>query len=109
MIDDAISELAPMVGVTAACEAVGRPRATHYRWHRKSPPPPKPVRVPAPQPRALDETERKEVLRVRRCLQPDDLHSRSPGKSFFEVRVQSRSRIWRFFSWNSSSVITPAS
>ena len=64
MIDDAISELAPMVGVTAACAAVGRPRATHYRWHRKSPLPPKPDRVAASQPRALDDVERKEILRV---------------------------------------------
>ncbi len=55
MIDQAIDELAPMVG---------RPRATHYRWHPKSPSPPKPDRVPASQPRALDEVERKEVLRV---------------------------------------------
>jgi putative transposase len=64
MIDQAIDELAPMVGTTAACAAVGRPRATHYRWHRKSPKPAKPDRVPALQPRALDEVERKEVLRV---------------------------------------------
>ena len=64
MIDDAICELAPMVGVAAACAAVGRPRSTHYRWHRKSPLPAKPVRVAARQPRALDAVERKEVLRV---------------------------------------------
>ena len=64
MIDNAINELAPLVGVTAACAAVGRPRATHYRWHRKSPAPVKPDRVPAPQPRALDDVERKEILRV---------------------------------------------
>jgi len=64
VIDDAIFELAPLVGVTAACAAVGRPRATHYRWHRKSPAPAKPERMPTPQPRALDEVERKEVLRV---------------------------------------------
>jgi hypothetical protein len=37
MIDQAIAELAPVVGTTAACTAVGRARATHYRWHRKSP------------------------------------------------------------------------
>jgi putative transposase len=42
----------------------GRPRATHYRQHRKRPPPPKPERVPQPQPRALSKVERKEVLRV---------------------------------------------
>ncbi len=64
MIDEAIDKLAPMVGVTAACAAVGRPRATHYRRHRKSPKPARSDRVPAPQPRALDEVERKEVLRV---------------------------------------------
>jgi len=63
-IDEAIDELTSMVGVTAACAAVGRPRATHYRWHRRSPEPAKPERTPARQPRALDEVERKEVLRV---------------------------------------------
>jgi putative transposase len=64
VIDQAISELAPLIGTAAACEAVGRPRATHYRWHRKSPAAVKPDRVPMPQPRALDDVERKEVLRV---------------------------------------------
>ena len=64
MIDQAIDELASMVGTKAACVAVGRPRASHYRWHRKSPPPPKPDRTPVSQPRALDEVERKKVLRV---------------------------------------------
>ena len=43
---------------------MGRARATHYRHHRHSPPPPRPDRVPASQPRALREVERKEVLRV---------------------------------------------
>lgn len=64
MIDEAIDELGPVVGTAAACAAVGRPRATHYRWHRQSPPPPKPERVPAGQPRALSDIERKEVRRV---------------------------------------------
>jgi putative transposase len=39
--DQAIAELAPIVGVKAACQAVGRPRGSHYRQHRSSPPPPK--------------------------------------------------------------------
>ena len=52
------------MGTKDACAAVGRPRATHYRWNRKSPLPPKPERMPIPQPRALSEIERKEVLRV---------------------------------------------
>jgi putative transposase len=64
VIDGAIDELGAVIGVKAACETVGRPRGTHYRWHRTSPPRPKPERVPAGQPRALDEVERKEVLRV---------------------------------------------
>ena len=64
MIDQAVEELALLVGVTAACRAVGRSRGSHYRWHRKSPPPPKPERVATPQPRALSAIERKEVLRV---------------------------------------------
>ena len=64
MIDQAVEELVPLVGVTAACRAVGRPRSCHYRWHPKSPPPPRPERVAAPQPRALSDVERKEVLGV---------------------------------------------
>ena len=64
MIDQAIDELVPIVGTAAACVAVGRPRQTHYRWHRHSPPPPRAERVPARQPRALDEVERKQVLAV---------------------------------------------
>ncbi|MGH8997702.1 MAG: IS3 family transposase [Acidimicrobiales bacterium] len=67
MIDEAICELAPVVGVTAACAAVGEPRARHYRRHRKSPAPPRPEHVPAPQPRALSEVERKELRAVLNC------------------------------------------
>jgi putative transposase len=64
VIDQAIGELVSLVGVKAACRAVGRPRGSHYRWHPKSSPPPTPERVASPQPRALSEVERKEVLRV---------------------------------------------
>jgi len=65
MIDGAIAELTPVVGATAACRAVGRARATHYRHHRKSPPPPRPApKPPRPQPRALSEQERQGVLEV---------------------------------------------
>lgn len=60
----AVAELAPVVGVKAACRAVGLPRATHYRHHRTTPPSPKPDRIPATQPRALGESERTAVLRV---------------------------------------------
>ncbi len=64
MIDEAICELTPVVGVRAACRALGEPRARHYRRHRKSPTPPKPERVATPQPRALSEVERKEIRSV---------------------------------------------
>jgi len=62
MVDQTIAELAPIVGTRAACAALGRSRATHYRRHRQSPPPPRPQRVPKPQPRALTHTERAAVL-----------------------------------------------
>ena len=64
MTDAAIAELRPLVGVRAGCAAVGEAQARWYRRHRQSPPPPKPERVPAPQPRALSEVERKELRRV---------------------------------------------
>jgi len=67
MIDEAIEELAAIVGTTAACAAVGRPRQSHYRWHRRSPLPPRCERVAKPQPRALSEVERKQVLTVLHC------------------------------------------
>jgi putative transposase len=64
MIDAAVTALTPLVGVRAGCAAVGEAQARWYRRHRQSPPPPKPERVPAPQPRALSELERKELRRV---------------------------------------------
>lgn len=64
VIDDAICELTPTVGVRVACAAVGESRARHYRRHPKSSPPIKPERVAAPQPRALANPEREEVRRV---------------------------------------------
>ena len=39
MIDEAIDELTPVVGVRAACAALGERRARHYRRHRKCPGP----------------------------------------------------------------------
>ena len=60
MINDAFCELEPLVGTRAACVAVGRSRASHYR--RCQPArfgPPRPRSTP---PNALDETERQAVL-----------------------------------------------
>jgi putative transposase len=64
VIDQAVAELAPLVGVRAGCAAVGEAQVRWYRRHRQSPPPPTPERVPAAQPRALSELERKELHRV---------------------------------------------
>ena len=64
MIDEAMCELAPLVGVRAGCAALGEARARWYRRHRQSPPPERSERVRAVQPRALTEVERKEVRRV---------------------------------------------
>jgi putative transposase len=64
MIDQAVAELQPLVGVRGGCAAVGEAQARWYRRHRQSPAPPKPQRMPAPQPRALSEVQRKELHRV---------------------------------------------
>jgi putative transposase len=64
-LDQAVARLAPAVGTVRACRAVGQPRAGWYRRHRQSPLPPRPPRpAPAPQPRALQATERQQVLEV---------------------------------------------
>jgi putative transposase len=61
----AITQLAPIVGTAAACRAVGRPRSSWYRTHRRSPAPPRPPRLASrPQPRALSPAERQQVLDV---------------------------------------------
>ena len=62
MVDQTIAELAPILGKRAACAALRRSRATYYRWHPQGPPPPRQPRARTPQPRALSETEREEVL-----------------------------------------------
>jgi transposase InsO family protein len=62
MIDQTIDHLAGTIGTRAACAALGCSRATYYRRHRRSPPPARPRREPAPQPRALSARERAAVL-----------------------------------------------
>jgi putative transposase len=65
MTDDAIEQLTPVLGsVRAACKAAGRPQANHYRRHRQSPKPDKPVRERKAQPRALTTAERDTVRAV---------------------------------------------
>jgi putative transposase len=64
MADQAIGELAPVIGTRAACAALGCSRATYYRRHRQSPPVSRPPREQQLQPRALSEAERAEVPAV---------------------------------------------
>ena len=64
MLDTAIADLAPIVGVRRACAAVGVAQADWYRRHRHTPAPPRPARPSRPQPRALTPAERDEVRAV---------------------------------------------
>ncbi len=62
MINPAVDELADQVGVTTACQLLGRPRGSHYRAKA-----PRPARQPAPRPsppNALTDAERAHVLAV---------------------------------------------
>lgn len=82
MIDDAITELAPVVGVRKACAAAGRPQANHYRRHRTSPAPPRPPRERKPQPRALSGAERAQV----RALLNSEAHvDKAPATVYHEL------------------------
>jgi putative transposase len=82
VIDEAIAELTPLVGVRAACRATGRPQANHYRRHRKSPKPPRPAREPVAQPRALSPTER---AQVRALLNSEEHVDKAPAAVYHEL------------------------
>jgi putative transposase len=67
VIDTAVQDLTPVVGAKAACDAVGRSRAGHYRAHPVGPVPYGPAPAPPArksQPRALSEAEKAAVLAV---------------------------------------------
>jgi putative transposase len=64
MTDQAVAELTPVVGTRRACASVGVTQAGYYRRHRQSPPPLRPQRVRAAQPRALSAAERIALHRV---------------------------------------------
>ena len=85
MIEDAISELSPIIGTTAALSATGVDRATWYRKHRQSPAPVRPERVAAPQPRALSVVERKEIKRV---LDSDEFVDEAPATVYAKLLDQ---------------------
>ncbi|MEU4218186.1 IS3 family transposase [Actinoplanes sp. NPDC026623] len=83
MIDEAIVELTGLLGsVRAACAAAGRPQASHYRRHRRSP---APVRVPRerkPQPRALSQAER---ATLRSLLNHPEHVDKAPATVYHEL------------------------
>lgn len=65
MTDTALAGLVPVIGVRAACRAVGAAQASWYRRRRQSPAPRRPAPIPhreRMQPRALSEAERKQIL-----------------------------------------------
>ena len=82
MVDGAIAELAPLVGVRAACRATGRPQANHYRRHRQSSKPPRPPRQRRPQPRALSTAERDTVRAV---LNSEGFADKAPATVYHEL------------------------
>jgi putative transposase len=83
MIDAAITDLTPITGgVRAACRAVGRPQASHYRRHRRSPAPQQPERERKPQPRALEQAER---AQVREVLNSPEHADKAPATVYHEL------------------------
>jgi putative transposase len=82
VIDEAILELEPLIGIRAACRATGRAQANHYRRHRKSPAPARPVRQPRTQPRALSPAERDTV---RALLNSPDFVDKAPATVYHEL------------------------
>jgi putative transposase len=85
MIDEAIGQLTPIVGTTAALAVVGADRATWYRHHRQSPAPPRPERVATPQPRALTPVERKEI---KATLESDEFVDEAPATVYAKLLDQ---------------------
>ena len=100
MIDETILELTPLVGVTAACQAVGRPRSSHYRHHRKSPRPATPDKARKRQPRALSGEEETQVLRVLHSerfvdLAPAEIHAVLLDEGVYLCSVSTMYRLLR--------------
>jgi putative transposase len=65
--DQAVTELAPRIGVRPACDAAGASQAGYYRRYRISPAPQRPAPIPyrdRPQPRALSEAGQHAILDV---------------------------------------------
>lgn len=85
MIEEAIGQLTPIVGTTAALAVVGADRATWYRHHRQRPAPVRPERIASPQPRALTPVERKEI---KRTLESDEFVDEAPATVYAKLLDQ---------------------
>jgi putative transposase len=77
VIDECFNAIEPMLGTRAACAAVGRPRATHYR--RQAPPAPRSTTPQPAPPNKLTDEEIGQVLDVLRSERFVDL---SPAQVF---------------------------
>jgi putative transposase len=82
VIDEAIVELTPLIGIRAACRATGAAQAGWYRRHRRSPAPPRPPRPRRPQPRALTPAERDSV---RALLNSPEFVDKAPVAVYHEL------------------------
>ena len=78
----AAQELSEAVGVLAACDALGIPRASFYRWQKPSPEEPKDH--PAP-PRSLSPEERQEV---RELLNSEEYADQAPAQVYASLLDQ---------------------
>ena len=87
MADQAIGELATVIGARAACMALGRARASYYRRQRRSAAPQRPKRARAPQPRALNSSERAQVLSV---LHDERFVDQAPASVYAELLDEGR-------------------
>jgi putative transposase len=85
MIAEAIDQLTPIVGTSAALAAVGADRATWYRHHRKSPLPERPEQIATPQPRALTPVERKQIKAL---LESDEFVDEAPATVYAKLLDQ---------------------
>ena len=85
MTDEAVDQLSQVVSKGAALTALGVDRATWYRRHRCSAPPPKPQRVAVPQPRALSVVERKQI---RATLESEQFIDEAPATVYAKLLDQ---------------------
>jgi putative transposase len=72
---DAVSKLAQEIGIARACDVMGVPRASFYRWN-EPPIPPKPR--PSP-PRTLSPSQRQEVLQA---LNAEEFSDKAPTEIY---------------------------